>query len=149
MQPFCQPLCRLSALGASALCRGFEARVQSWHPTFPSSMPNISVAMFRGVLWWLCGPDVFWVSPFAVFPLFVIEMLNPDLYRSDLYFSTSTPGSNNPMLRAHRSTLRRLDFTTGKRRNRGELPKIREADSLGQRTRAVEREYVGSHRSQH
>ena len=44
---------------------------------------------------------------------------------------------------------RKLDFTTGKRRNRGELPKIREADSLGQRTRAVEREYVGSHKSQH
>ena len=43
-----------------------------------------------------------------------------------------------PVLRAHRSTLRKLDFTTGKRRNRGELPKIREADSLGQRSRAVE-----------
>ena len=39
------------------------------------------------------------------------------------------------LLRAHRSTLRRLDFTTGKRRNRGELPKSREANSLGQRTR--------------
>ncbi|KIM51044.1 hypothetical protein SCLCIDRAFT_33795 [Scleroderma citrinum Foug A] len=24
-------------------------------------MPNISVATFRGVLWWLCGPDVFWI----------------------------------------------------------------------------------------
>ena len=60
-------------------------------------MPNISVATFRGVLWWLCGPDVFWVSPFTIFPLFVIETLNPDLYRSDLYFSTSTPGSNDPI----------------------------------------------------
>ena len=44
----------------------------------------------------------------------------------------------NLLLRAHRSTLRRLDFTTGKRRNRGELPKIREADSLDQRTREDE-----------
>ena len=30
---------------------------------------------------------------------------------------------------------RRLDFTTGKRQNRGELPKSREANNLGQRTR--------------
>ena len=47
--------------------------------------------------------------------------------------------SGNPLhlmvLRAQRSTLRRLDFTTGKRRNRGELPKSREANSLGQQTR--------------
>ena len=40
---------------------------------------------------------MFWVSPFAVFPLFVVEMLDPDLYRSDLYFSTLTPGSNDPI----------------------------------------------------
>ena len=39
------------------------------------------------------------------------------------------------VLRAHRSTLRRLDFTTGKRRDRGELPKSRKANSLGQRAR--------------
>ena len=87
----------VSALGASALRRGFEARAWSWRPTFPSSMPNISVATFRGVLWWLHGPDAFWVSPFTVFPFFVIETLNPDLYRSDLYFSTSTPVSNDPI----------------------------------------------------
>ena len=43
----------------------------------------------------------------------------------------------------------RLDFTTGKRVDRGELPKTSEADSLGQRTRAVEREFVGSLKSQH
>ena len=54
-----------------------------------------------------------------------------------------------PLLRAHRSTLRRLHFTTGKRVDRGELPKTSKADSLGQRTRAVEREFVGSLRSQH
>ena len=53
------------------------------------------------------------------------------------------------LLRAHRSTLRRLHFTTGKRVDRGELPKTSKADSLGQRTRAVEREYGGSLRSQH
>ena len=53
------------------------------------------------------------------------------------------------LLRAHRSTLHRLDFTTGKRVDRGELPKTSKADSLGQRTRAVEWEYVGSHKSQH
>ena len=53
------------------------------------------------------------------------------------------------VLQAHRRALRRLHFTTGKRWNRGELPKNREANSLGQRTRAVEREYVGSLRSQH
>ena len=60
-------------------------------------MPNISIATFRGILWWLHGPDVFWVSPFTVFPLFIVETLDPDLYRSDLYFSTSTPGSNDPI----------------------------------------------------
>ena len=60
-------------------------------------MPNISIATFRGILWWLHGPDAFWVSPFTVFPFFVIETLDPDLYRSDLYFSTSTPVSNDPI----------------------------------------------------
>ena len=44
----------------------------------------------------------------------------------------------NLLLRAYRSTLRRLDFTTGKRRNRGELPKSREANSLGQQAREDE-----------
>ena len=60
-------------------------------------MPNISIATFQGVLWWLHGPDVFWVSPFTIFPLFIVETLDPDLYRSNLYFSTSTPGSNDPI----------------------------------------------------
>ena len=46
----------------------------------------------------------------------------------------------NLLLRAHRSTLRRLDFTTGKRWNRGELPKNRKAVALAnelERTRRV------------
>ena len=34
------------------------------------------------------------------------------------------------VLRAHRSTLHRLDFTTGKRVDRGELPKIRKEVAL-------------------
>ena len=42
------------------------------------------------------------------------------------------------LLRAHRSTLRRLDFTTGKRIDRGELPKNRKASSLGQQAREDE-----------
>ena len=36
----------------------------------------------------------------------------------------------NLLLRVHRSTLRRLDFTTGKRVDRGELPKTSKAVAL-------------------
>ena len=36
----------------------------------------------------------------------------------------------NLLLQAHRSTLRRLDFTTGKQVDRGELPKTSKAVAL-------------------
>ena len=41
--------------------------------------------------------DAFLVSRFGSSHVFVIEMPNPDLYRSDFDLITSTPGSNDPI----------------------------------------------------
>ena len=74
------------------------------------------------------------------------QHLQPSTLRTPRARACALSCSN--LLRAHRSTLRRLHFTTGKRVDRGELPKTSKADSLGQRTRAFEREFVGSLKSQ-
>ena len=60
--------------------------------------------------------------------------------KSKQHFTYMEQSWPQEVLRAHWSTLRRLDFTTGKRWNRGELPKDRKAVALAnelERTRRV------------
>ena len=46
---------------------------------------------------WLHGAGTSTVRFFAVLWLFVIEMLDPDLYRSDLDVTMTMPGSIDPI----------------------------------------------------
>ena len=52
---------------------------------------------FGNVCTWLCDSHAFQVSPFAILPPFVIQTLDPDLYRSDLDATVTTPGSIDPI----------------------------------------------------
>ena len=62
---------------------------------------NDSVSTLWRVTGWLCSAGMSVVSLFVFSCRFVTDMLDLDLYRSDLDGNMSTPGSNDPMHTFH------------------------------------------------
>ena len=58
---------------------------------------NDPIQVFRIVCGWLRCASALQVSLFKLLRHFVVDALDPDVYRSDLVSSTSEPGSNDPM----------------------------------------------------
>ena len=58
---------------------------------------NDPIQAFRIICGWLRCASALQVSLFKLLHHFVIDTLDPDVYRSDLVSSASEPGSNDPM----------------------------------------------------